>query len=254
MTWDKADGLAPLTCWTKPIPSAWGHVLTHVVGFLLVTATAKCPKWEKRSIGTDPVWDHGKRWSLLQTDRQKKQIMSERELMNSTEQQRDPGIIIATINLPFQCISKVRNRARALSDYCRLHFGCWVYAHQPGSVEQRLLTNSRKLHPTQLLALRLPLVQLTSTAGLMAMQRRQRHQGINFLIWIIAVKRLLHRRGPEMRTRSTMTAPLLFPKGATSACPALTLLFLQWKHNPGLSFAGSCLIWICLAWSLVQSA
>lgn len=252
----KAGGPDPLTCWTKTIPSDWGHVLTRVVGFPLGTTIGEAPKWEQRPIGPDTVWEHGKRWSLPQIGRQKKQLISMfhgRELMCSPEQQRDPGITIATINLPFLCISKARNRAQPASGHCHLHFGCWVYAHQPGCVEQRLLANPRKHHPTELTTLRLALVQPTSTVGLMAMQRRQWHQGINFIIWIIVIKRLLHCRWPQMRTRSTMTT-LLFPKGATPACPALTLLFLQWKHNPGLSFASSCLIWICLAWSLVQSA
>lgn len=120
-------------------------------------------------------------------------------------------------------------------------FGCLVY------------TNSRKHHPRQFITLGLALVHPASTVGLTAMQRRYWHQGICFLVQVIVIKRLLHRRGPEMRTRSTMTASFLFPKGYMSACPALTLLFLQWKHNRGLLFAGSCLIWICLAWSLVQS-
>jgi len=30
--------------------------------------------------------------------------------MYSPEQQRDPGITVVTINLPFQCISKARDR------------------------------------------------------------------------------------------------------------------------------------------------
>lgn len=40
----KAGGPDPLTCWTKSIPSDWGHVLTCVVGFPLGTTIGEGPK------------------------------------------------------------------------------------------------------------------------------------------------------------------------------------------------------------------
>lgn len=118
VTWDSAGCLEPLSWWTKPIPSTWGHVLPHVVGFLL--GTAKIPNENKGPLGQILYGQVGK--DGVYPKQAKGTIMSMfhyRELTYSPEQRRDPGTI-ATINLPFQmCFPSLSD---LLSDWVRFPY------------------------------------------------------------------------------------------------------------------------------------